>query len=57
MCCSTAQQTCGAVGARIEPEGWLFVYASVDSTLTFSTTYGPTACIAAICAKKPPSPQ
>ena len=41
MCCSTAQQTCGAVGARIEPEGWLFVYASVDSTFTFSTTYGP----------------
>ena len=25
MCCSSAQQACGAVGARIEDDGWLFV--------------------------------
>ena len=25
MCCSSPQQTCGAVGARTEPDGWLFV--------------------------------
>jgi hypothetical protein len=24
MCCSSAQQTCGAVGARIDDDGWLF---------------------------------
>ena len=24
MCCSSAQHTCGAVGARIEDDGWLF---------------------------------
>ena len=57
MCCSSAQHTCGAVGARIEDDGWLFEYTSDDSTWTFSSSYGPSACIAAICAKKPPSPQ
>jgi hypothetical protein len=25
MCCSSAQHTCGAVGARIEDDGWLLV--------------------------------
>ncbi len=25
VCCSSAQQACGAVGARTEPDGWWFV--------------------------------
>ena len=38
MCCSTAQQVCGAVGARIEPDGWLLVYDERRATFTFSIT-------------------
>jgi hypothetical protein len=36
MCCSSAQQACGAVGARTEPEGVVFVYARLASMKTFS---------------------
>ena len=32
VCCSSAQQACGAVGARTEPEGWWFVYTQWAST-------------------------
>ena len=52
MCCSTAQHACGAVGARTEPDGVVFVYARLASTETLGMRYGPTACIAASCGKK-----
>ena len=47
VCCSSAQQACGAVGARIEPEGWWFVYTRCASTWTLPVLYGPATCIAA----------
>jgi hypothetical protein len=46
-CCSTAQQTCGPVGARVEPAGVRFVYGARASTSTLGIRYGPTAFIVA----------
>ena len=50
---STAQQVCGAVGARTEPDGWWLVYTRWASASTLGIWYGPSECMAAICGKKP----
>jgi hypothetical protein len=34
MCCSRAQQVCGAVGARTELDGWFVEYTREDSMPT-----------------------
>ena len=52
VCCSSAQQAWGAVGARTEPEGWWFVYTQCASTCTLWVLYGPAMCIAASSEKK-----
>ena len=51
VCCSSAQQACGAVGARTEPEGWWFVYTQCASMCRLPVLYGPATCIAASSEK------
>ncbi len=53
VCDSIAQQDCGAVGARTEPDGWWLVYTRWASTCRLGMRYGPDTCIAASCEKKP----
>ncbi len=50
-CCSSAQQACGAVGARTDPEGCVFVYTICESIRRCGIRYGPATCIAASCGK------